>query len=351
MGKMTLNSNRKSTETAVSNIFLDTYMSAANGDFVKVYLYLLRCMNGLDDASVAIADIADRLNLTEGDVKRALKYWDNIGVLDIEYDETSEEPTSIVLPTLDAPASRSAEKKPVKADSARPADMMKKSYSPSDNTLDQAEFKEIVYFTEQLLGKQLSRTDVDILASIHDYTSVELMEYLVEYCVSNGKKSLRYMDKVAQNWCDEGIKTAQDAKNSSSVRTEHFDVVAKAFGLTGRTLLPLQMEFINRWYEEFGFSSSMISEACKRTVLALNKANFSYANGILEKWLKEDVHNLEDLEKLDKGFKAKKSSASASDSAGTSGKQAGRTVNQFTNYTQRSYDDNELNELEKKLIN
>lgn len=36
---------RENTEsTVVSNVFLDYYMPAANGSYVKVYLYLLRCL-------------------------------------------------------------------------------------------------------------------------------------------------------------------------------------------------------------------------------------------------------------------------------------------------------------------
>ena len=31
--------------TVVKNTFIDQYMPQANGEFVKVYLYLLRCAN------------------------------------------------------------------------------------------------------------------------------------------------------------------------------------------------------------------------------------------------------------------------------------------------------------------
>ena len=74
MKRLTLNSVKKNNETSVSNIFLDTYMRDANGEFVKVYLYLLRCTDSAD-SDITMSDIADKLNLTEKDVIRALKYF------------------------------------------------------------------------------------------------------------------------------------------------------------------------------------------------------------------------------------------------------------------------------------
>ena len=63
--------------TAVANEFIDTYMAAANGEYVKVYLYVLRHQG----ADITIELIADALNHTESDVRRALYYWKKAGVL------------------------------------------------------------------------------------------------------------------------------------------------------------------------------------------------------------------------------------------------------------------------------
>ena len=54
--------------TVVSNEFIDNYMARANGEYVKVYLYLLRHQQ----EEVSIGQIADALNHTEADVQRAL---------------------------------------------------------------------------------------------------------------------------------------------------------------------------------------------------------------------------------------------------------------------------------------
>lgn len=70
----------------VSNQFIDTCMAAANGEYVKVFLYLLRHAN--DAVQPGISDIADALNHTDADVRRAVAYWEKVGVLTREPEET-----------------------------------------------------------------------------------------------------------------------------------------------------------------------------------------------------------------------------------------------------------------------
>ena len=60
--------------TYVPNTFIDKYMTHADGEFVKIYLYLLRCMNS-PDTPFSISGTADKFDHTEKDVRRALKYW------------------------------------------------------------------------------------------------------------------------------------------------------------------------------------------------------------------------------------------------------------------------------------
>ena len=95
MAKILIHSDSASSATSVSNIFIDEYMSDANGEFVKIYLYLLRLMNAPDSA-FSISSIADKFEHTEKDVKRALSYWERMHLLRLEYD-TEHNLTGICL--------------------------------------------------------------------------------------------------------------------------------------------------------------------------------------------------------------------------------------------------------------
>ena len=65
-------------QTIVQNTFIDRYMAAANGEYVKVYLLLLRLAGTRE---LTVSEIADRLDITEKDVMRALSYWENAGLI------------------------------------------------------------------------------------------------------------------------------------------------------------------------------------------------------------------------------------------------------------------------------
>ena len=71
--------------TLVSNLFLDNYMPEANGEYVKIYLYLLRCLKS-DTQELSIELIANKFENTESDVRRALKYWERMKLLKLQYD-------------------------------------------------------------------------------------------------------------------------------------------------------------------------------------------------------------------------------------------------------------------------
>ena len=84
MVPLTLQTANTSSSTLVSNYFIDEYMADANGEFIKIYLYLLRCV-GSESIPLSVSMIADKFEHTEKDVERALKYWEKVGLIRLEY--------------------------------------------------------------------------------------------------------------------------------------------------------------------------------------------------------------------------------------------------------------------------
>ena len=89
MNNLNLYSETVSGYTAVSDIFIDEYVPSANGDFVKVYLYLLRLFTR-KNSNLSISSLADTFNQTENDVMRALRYWDRSGLVQLSYDDNNQ---------------------------------------------------------------------------------------------------------------------------------------------------------------------------------------------------------------------------------------------------------------------
>ena len=81
---ITLSAGYSDGVTVIPNTFFDEYLPRANGEFLKIYLYLLRWLSHPDHA-LSLSGIADIFFMTENDVTRALKYWEGEKILSLTY--------------------------------------------------------------------------------------------------------------------------------------------------------------------------------------------------------------------------------------------------------------------------
>jgi len=101
MGHLKIYKDNYSDATTVSNIFIDEYMRDANDAQIKIYLYLIRMLNA--NLPFSVSDIADKFNHTEKDIQRALRYWEKMHLLRLEYDEDKSISGIYFLDSSDAP--------------------------------------------------------------------------------------------------------------------------------------------------------------------------------------------------------------------------------------------------------
>ena len=92
MCKLVLDRGSIAEFTSVSNIFMDEYMPRANGEFIKIYLHLLRLVNSNNDIADELTTerIADKFNMLESDVIRALNYWAEQNLITLSYNSQNE---------------------------------------------------------------------------------------------------------------------------------------------------------------------------------------------------------------------------------------------------------------------
>ena len=353
--------NINTAVTAVSNTFIDEYMGTASGEYVKVYLYLLRHAG----KNVEIPDIAEALNHTEADVRRALAYWERAGVLASEKEEPVAGEAAVTREDLtDAgyiiPESRRNYRdsdvegrmpEESAADSGKQLQGSERGMAKQPGTMDipdagnsydrmkrlsaDEEFSALLYAVQQYLGKTFSAIECEKFAYFYDvlHMSCELLEYLAEYCAEGGHTSIRYIEKVALNWYQAGIHTRDEAREHSTRYSKDTSAVMKAFGIMGRNAGTAEQEFIRRWFKEFGFDSMIVTEACNRTLTATGSASFPYADKILAGWKENGVRTLQDVDALDKRRQEKQAKKS-----GPASRQTRNTsTNRFNNFEQRSY--------------
>ncbi len=397
MTAINISSDIATSFTTVSDIFIDQYMPKANGEFVKVYLYLLRA-TGSGAGIATISEIADHFSNTEADIIRALNYWASEGILQVQTGADGQI-MGINLCSLSVSGMQAAQSniQSAVADNAAQNNLQnsvvnnaaqnistanirmqdsvveklmsqtpdKPASSQKEYTLDEIkEFRknpdisELFFIIETYLKHTLSSTDTNMVLYWLDelHFSTDLVEYLVEYCITKGHSSLRYMNKVALGWADAGIKTVDQAKDDAAAHSQIYYSVMKALGITGRNLVDSEVSLINKWVGEYGFDIELVKAACSKTISAIQKPSFEYTDSILANWKKKDVHTLKDVEVLDANFaKANKASATGS-SQGTNAANGSSkpksnnssSKNKFNNFNQRN---NDYDKLEKLFLN
>lgn len=410
MTAINISSDIATSFTTVSDIFIDQYMPKANGEFVKVYLYLLRA-TGSGAGIATISEIADHFSNTEADIIRALNYWASEGILQVQTGADGQI-MGINLCSLSVSGMQAAQSniQSAVADNAAQNNLQnsvvnnaaqnilqnsvvnnaaqnistvntrmhdsvveklksqtpdKAASSQKEYTLDEIkEFRknpdisELFFIIETYLKHTLSSTDTNMVLYWLDelHFSTDLVEYLVEYCITKGHSSLRYMNKVALGWADAGIKTVDQAKDDAAAHSQLYYSVMKALGITGRNLVDSEVSLINKWVGEYGFDIELVKAACSKTISAIQKPSFEYTDSILANWRKKDVHTLKDVEVLDANFaKANKASATGS-SQGTNAANGSSkpksnnssSKNKFNNFNQRN---NDYDKLEKLFLN
>ena len=365
MNTIHLRALSSSQVTVLSNIFIDQYMPGAGGEFVKVYIYLLRLLAD-PSASVCLPLLADRLNCTEGDISRALKYWSNEGLLILETDpageltgitltEPSPDTQMELTATVSVPQSALAATAPISQTvSAATVSTPQPDTAPSRSAsaLTPARIKELkenedvaqlIYICEQYLGKTLTPTDTRKILFFYDELkmSVDLIDFLIQYCVGRGHKSMRYIETVAMAWSKEGITTVEMAKDSTSRYGRDYFTILKAMGITNRNPVDSEIVMMDTWLKDYGFSMDMIQEACSRTIMQTGQPSFQYAHKILTGWFKKGALTPEAVHALDVQHQKR----SQDNSRGRS--QTPKSPNRFNNFQQRNYD---FKELEKQLL-
>ena len=184
---------------------------------------------------------------------------------------------------------------------------------PAD-LLSPQEAQQLLFICEQYLGKTLSSREVAQILDLHDSLgfSAELIEYLVEYCVSGGHKSIHYIEGTARGWCQDGIRTVSQARQQTTTYNRAYYKILKAFGISSRNPVEVETAFMNKWLKTWGFSLELILEACSRTMAAIHQPSFEYADKILSEWKKQNIASPAGLEQADRNRQAARQAAQVS---------------------------------------
>ena len=345
MGKLKLEAEERVEATTVSNLFIDRFMPRANGEYIKIYLMLLRYFQ-TPESEISVTALADFLECTEKDVHRGLNYWEKQGVVSLCYDgeknlsgvrlkELQERHAKEDVSAISPAAWEAA----VAAPAVKPLSQTKGAVLNTEKLAEDEAFSQLLSIVSAYKKKPLSREDCNIFAYLYDTLgmSADLLEYLAETCIENGYSSVRTMEKIALEWHERGVRTPTEAEAMQAIYRQDMWKIMKAFGLTKRNPNNSEKKMMEKWLMQYGFDLDVIIEACDRTVFQIHEPSFPYADKILSSWKESGVRTKRDIESLEQNEHRKRETAKK-ERATERPAGVGKRPNRFHNYQQRDTD-------------
>ncbi|WP_309447258.1 DnaD domain protein [Clostridium sp.] len=313
--------------TPVNNIFIEKYMPQARGEFVKIYLLMLK-HNISGELGVSSSILASSLNLLESDIMNALNYWNDQGI--------------IKLTQIDKMGNYNVEfldltEEPVK--STKQVDLLE--------ALGSSNTKGMLKDIEVLLARPLSPNEMSIYLNWQREFgfSSELILILMEYCISKGKSDSRYIEKVALSWHDQKITNIEQAQNLIKKTEDKWLNIRKILtylGINNGDIMKPQQDLIEKWLLIYKFPNDIIFKACDICFERLSRADFKYIDGILTNWNKNNIRTLEDI-----ALKDTKNNKNVKYQKNYTNNNNDKSPLKFNNFEAREYD---YDSLEKKLL-
>lgn len=295
--------------TEISDIFFTEYLSQANGDYIKVYLYILFLSKYGKD--VRLNDLSKKLALPLKTIQDALKYWEDSEVI-------VKKTTGYIVNSLQEIELH----KLYKPKLSSVANLEKSS----QNQYRAKAIEDINISFFQGVMSPSWYNDIDLWFKKYGFDE-QVMIALFRYCFERSALHRNYIQAVADAWNKSNIKTWADL-DLYYQKQEKLNVVKKSIskklGLN-RTLTQYEEAYIEKWTVDFGFSLDVIELALKRTTSKSNPS-FDYINKILCDWNDRGLKSASDVQKFLLELKNKQADIKKLEKKS------------YNNYEQRKYD-------------
>jgi len=271
---------------AVPAAVTDKHLKLAGALSLKVLLLL--CRSGAN--GISVDEIAAHLNVKTEDVRDALGYWLSA---DIVLDSEASVIQSAKAPE---PASSSAAKPPKKAVGIlRP--------SREEVALRGKENKEIAILlnqAQQRLGRMLRANESSTLVGLYDDEGmpVAVILMMLEHLSGRSRATVSAIEAMAADWNKRGITTVEKAENEIKAwfaKKQCWYIVAKTMGLGDRQPSERERGYAARWIDEWDIKTELLRAAYDICIDKKARIDMSYIDGILKKWHRDGIVDIQTL--------------------------------------------------------
>lgn len=289
---MKLESNAKSfifSSTSIPDVFFTEYLSMANGNYVKVYLYMLFLSKYGKD--IKVNDLAKSLSIDFKSIQEAIKFWEDLGVL-------TKKANGYILNDLQEIELHKLYSPKLTATPEEALKIEKNQYrAKAIDTINTLYFQGVMspsWYTDITMWFEKYQFDEQVMLA------------LFKYCYDRSAMHRNYIQTVANAWHQSNVKTFNDLdiyyrKQEKLISMEK--KIAKKLGFS-RQLTEYEKAFIEKWIVEYNYDLPIIEIALKRTTSKANP-NFDYINKLLSDWNERNLRTPESVENFLQSMKQK----------------------------------------------
>lgn len=298
------------SNTSIPDVFFTEYLSQANGDFIKVYLYLYFLSKYNKD--VKINDLSKKLELPLKTFQDAIKYWEGIGLL-------IRKNQGFIVTNIQEIELNKLYKPKITISATDIEKVSKNKYrAKAIDTINNEFFQGIM--SPSWYG------DIDLWFKKYAFDE-EVMIALFRYCFNKSALHRSYVATVAEAWFKNKIKTFNDLdmyfQKEEKVKTIENSIKKKL--RLSRNLSIYEEAYVEKWNITYGYDMNIIEIALKKTTGKFN-LSFEYIDKLITDWHERGLKTPDEINKHIENQKSKPV-------------QPKSTQDKKTNYSQRQYSD------------
>ena len=241
---------------AVPNSVVDRYFKLSKAEHIKVLLFVLRNMSNDPTDSF----IAEECGVSEYDVKEALLYWADAG---------------IIVPK-NAPDFKGKEEKVAVKRNEKPSrqDIAKRS-------LTDTKIQYLLGEAQKRFARNLKDNEARTLVWLYDDQGldVSLILLVIQYALLKGKGNIGFIESICLDLLEKGVESIADADrelHKRDISEKCWQTVSAVFGIEKRKPSKKESETAELWLNDWGVSKETLTLAYDECVNKKSKFSFAY---------------------------------------------------------------------------
>lgn len=256
------------SSTSVPDVFFTEYLSYADGNYIKIYLYMMFLAKYGKD--IKVNDLAKKLQLPLKTIQDGIKFWEEQKII-------TKKNTGYVLNNLQEIELHKLYNPKI---TSSPEELEK-------SAKNQYRSKAIENINNEFFQGIMSPSwysDIDLWFKKYNFDE-EVMIALFRVCFNHSALHRNYIQTVAESWAQHNVKTFNDLELYMEKQEKLKTIghtISKKLNLN-RQLSQYEEGYVSRWNVDYGFNFDIIELALKKTTSKSN-ISFDYLDKILTDW-------------------------------------------------------------------